>query len=220
MRDVSIPDGPQRLEAFGVSRETRDRFATYVSLLQRWQKMMNLVSPATLDQIWSRHVADSIQIFELAPLVRHWVDLGSGGGFPGMVTAIRLAEVGAGQVILMESDKRKCSFLREVIRETGARAEVVAGRIEVELAHFESPIEAFSARALASLPVLLDYVEPHLQKGAKAFFLKGKDVQKELTEVPDLFRYSYRIWPSRIQADGSIVEFSIEPGKKPRMDDA
>ena len=207
------PQASGALAPFHVSRETAERLQIYVDHLRRWQGMMNLVSPTTLPLIWTRHIADSLQIYDLSPESRIWVDLGSGGGFPGLVTAIRLAECGEGKVILIESDKRKCSFLREVIRATGARAEVRCGRIEKELGEVAQPIDAFSARALAALPVLLAYVSPYLEQGAKAFFLKGKDVVKELTEVSDLSKYSYKIMPSKADAEGSVLEFCIKPGR-------
>ena len=195
---------------FHVSRETMERLDIYVTLLLRWQKMLNLVAPSTLPQVWTRHIADSLQIHALAPDINHWVDLGSGGGFPGLVTAICLASEPAARVTLIESDKRKSSFLREVIRATGAPAVVISDRIEHVLPDFTDPVGAFSARALAPLPILLSYVDAHFKKGAKAYFLKGKAVDDELTEVADLSKYSYRSWPDRLQGEGTILEFWLE----------
>lgn len=200
-------------EALGasVSRETYDRFSIYVELLKRWQKMINLVAPSTLEHAWLRHVLDSSQIFDLAPDARVWVDLGSGAGFPGLITAIHLTHLGAGNVSLIESDKRKCAFLREVIRETGARADVFNARIEDAVPKLTSDVEIVSARALASLGALLQLSDSLMVKGARALFLKGKDVNRELTEVPRLDRYAYRLWSSQSQLEGSIVDISLKP---------
>ena len=172
--------------------------------------MLNLIAPKTIPQIWSRHIADSLQIYHIAPDIKQWVDLGSGGGFPGLVTAICLADAEDAHVTLIESDKRKCAFLREVIRGTGCRATVISERIEQILPDFTDKIEAFSARALAPLAVLLPLVEGHLAQGARAYFLKGKAVDDELTEVADLSKYSYRSWPDRLQGEGTILEFWLE----------
>ena len=203
--------GPQEaLKSFHVSRETLERLHIYVQLLLRWQKMLNLIAPSTLPQIWTRHIADSMQVYALAPEICHWVDLGSGGGFPGLVTSICLADQPDAHVTLIESDKRKSSFLREVIRATGAPAEVITGRIEQVLPDFTDPVDAFSARALAPLPVLLSFVDGHVHQGAKAYFLKGKDVERELTEVIDLHKYSYKSWPSYDRGEGSILEFQLK----------
>ena len=201
---------PAALMPFNVSRETVERLDIYVTLLLRWQKMLNLVAPSTLPQVWTRHIADSLQIHALAPDINHWVDLGSGGGFPGLVTAICLASNPAAHVTLIESDKRKSSFLREVIRATGAPAVVISDRIEHVLPNFTDPVEVFSARALAPLSVLLSFIDDHLKQGAKAYFLKGKDVERELTEVSDLHKYSYKIWPTYDRGEGSILEFQLK----------
>ena len=191
-----------------VSRETYMRMEVYGALLQRWQKMINLVAPSTLNQIWLRHIADSNQVFNLYPAARRWVDFGSGGGFPGLITAIRLKETNMGSVLLIESDKRKCAFLREVIRETGARAEVQVGRVEDYSMELAGKFEIVTARALASLTQLLVYSEPLISGGALALFLKGKDTQVELTDVPNIDKYRHRLWPSQTDRHGSIVEIA------------
>ena len=106
-----------------VSRETEDRLATYVDLLARWRKTTNLIAESTFASVWTRHIADSAQLLALAPQARRWVDLGSGAGFPGLVIAIQLADVAGAAVHLIESDQRKCAFLREAVRVTGAAAQ-------------------------------------------------------------------------------------------------
>src|SRR5580692_3450923 len=113
-----------------IAPEMEARLAVFADLLLKWQKVINLVSAATLPQLWTRHFVDSLQVQAVAPEVRLWVDLGSGAGFPGLVTAIALADVPGAQVHLIDSDQRKCAFLREVSRETGAPAVVHTGRIE------------------------------------------------------------------------------------------
>lgn len=160
----------------GLSDTVRDKLATHLALLEKWQPKINLVGGRTLAEAWTRHVADSAQLFPLlddpaAPIT----DLGSGAGFPGLV----LAHLGASNMRLVESDQRKAVFLREVIRETGTSAEVVAARAET-LAPASARV--VTARALAALPKLLDLAVPLLQDGGYCLFLKGRDAERELTE--------------------------------------
>ena len=131
---------------FDVSRETLTRLLAYQALLGRWQQRINLVGPATLDDFWARHAADSAQILALAGHRRVWLDLGSGGGFPGLVVAIMLAG-SEGHVHLVESDGRKAAFLRTVIREVGAAASVHNQRAEA-LAEMQAPFFNSSTIAL------------------------------------------------------------------------
>lgn len=178
-------DGPEVLHGpLAVSRETQERLAIYVALLLRWQRAQNLVAPSTLREVWRRHVGDSIQVARLLPEARHWVDLGSGAGFPGLVTAILLMEEDApGRVHLVESNQRKAGFLRAVIRETGCPAEVHAVRIEDLAQGFDAPVDAVSARALADLTVLCGYAGPFVARGATAIFHKGKNFREEITQA-------------------------------------
>ncbi len=175
-------DRAAALKLCPVPPETEARLAIYAELLRKWQKVINLVSPSTLPRLWSRHFADSLQVQAAAPAARLWVDLGSGGGFPGLVTAIRLADVSGAKIHLIESDQRKCAFLREVSRETQAPAVVHQGRVEEILPTLSEPIEAVSARALAPLPMLLAYAGDLLEKGAVGLFLKGERLDDELTD--------------------------------------
>jgi 16S rRNA (guanine527-N7)-methyltransferase len=161
-----------------VSRETRDRLETYVHLLMRWQKIINLVSNATLDEIWIRHVLDSAQLAVLVPRsIRKLTDMGSGAGFPGLVIAAFRPEL---EVTLIESDARKAAFLGEAGRrmELAIQPKVVVGRIE---AVPPTQAEIVTARALAPLTKLLDYAERHRAANAICLFHKGKDWQAELT---------------------------------------
>ena len=148
-----------------VSRETSERLQAYVALLRKWQPAQNLVSPHTLGEIWTRHIADSAQLVAMFPTARRWVDIGSGAGLPGIVSAILLAGVPGAQVACVESNQRKCAFLRTVIRETAIPAVVYEGRIESVLKQWQDPVDLVSARALASLPALLDLAAPLLARG-------------------------------------------------------
>ena len=165
-----------------VSRETMDRLEVYVQLLKKWNPKINLVSRSTLDDLWERHFVDSAQLYSLVPSgFCRWVDLGSGGGFPGMVCAIIAAEKSPeSEFTLIESDARKSVFLRTVARETGVKATVITDRIERA-----SPAEAdvLSARALADLPTLLEFCARHLQKTGTALLPKGVYWEKEVQDA-------------------------------------
>lgn len=172
------PDEADRRRALAlvpVSRETEDRLAAYVDLLRRWQRVKNLVGPSTLDAVWTRHVADSAQLARLAPdgAIR-WVDLGSGAGFPGLVVAVLLAGRAGARVDLIESNARKCAFLREAVRVTGAPARVHADRIEVALPRLQQPVDIVTSRALAPLPDLVASSKALLEAGATGLFLTGE----------------------------------------------
>jgi 16S rRNA (guanine527-N7)-methyltransferase len=186
-----------------VSRETFDRLTLYEMLLRRWQQKINLVSNSTLSNLWLRHFADSAQVLEVLPEARSWADLGSGAGFPGLVTAIQLIDKSEGCVHLIESDGKKCAFLREVARETGARAEIHRGRIEDVVDGLS--VEAVSARALAPMAKLLEYAAPLLKKGAVGVFLKGQDIEAELTGLTSSSRFKLEIRPSRCDPRGKIA---------------
>jgi 16S rRNA (guanine527-N7)-methyltransferase len=197
-------EAEQATAAAGLSRETADRLVRFVETLRRWQPRLNLVSPATLPVLWSRHVADSLQLLPLAPGARYWVDLGSGGGFPGHVIAAALAERD-GMMQLVESDRRKAAFLREAVRVAELPARVLDTRIDEALPRLARPVEVVTARALAPLDTLLAWVQPLVDDGAVALFPKGQDVDRELTEASKSWRLSVRLVPSRTDAEGRIV---------------
>jgi 16S rRNA (guanine527-N7)-methyltransferase len=182
------------LALFPLLPETERRLQIYADLLIKWQKTINLVATSTLPNLWMRHFADSLQVQAAMPAARLWADLGSGAGFPGLVTAISLADKPGGKVHLIESDRRKCAFLSEVSRETGAPTVVHAGRIETVVGEIEDPIEAVSARALAPLPDLLRYAATFIDRGASGVFLKGQDPARELTDsgLADRYQISMR----------------------------
>lgn len=198
-------NGPGRdTVATSVSHETLARLDTFVALLHRWQGVKNLVGPATLDAVWERHVADSLQLAAHAPRTGLWVDFGSGAGFPGLVLAILAAETPDMRVTLVESNARKCAFLREVARATGARAEIRDGRIEVVAAALSGAV-AVTARAVASLDTLLDWAKPLLTAGTVGLFPKGRDVEAELTAARERWRFDADLLPSRTASDAWIV---------------
>lgn len=192
--------------ALGLSAAVADRFQIYSRLLRDWQKKINLVAPSTLDSLWRRHFLDSYQLNEIAGAWSNWVDLGSGAGFPGVVIA--LAQTDRSRIVhLIESDKRKASFLREVSRETGAAVEIHVSRIEQALPALCKAVtfDVVSARALAPMNRLIALARPALEQGALGLFLKGKGLNGELTDLPSNIRFDMRIAESRSDADGKIV---------------
>lgn len=196
---------------YPVSRETMQRLETYGSLLAAWQQKTNLVAPSTLDHFWRRHVADSLQCLALKPETSVWADLGSGGGFPGLAIAVANAGRPDRQHHLVESIHKKCAFLREVARHTGARATVHCERIESAakgIAELPQPPQIVTARALTSLDKLLALSEPLLAAGAIALFHKGREFEAELRECNGLWRFDLIVHPSRIEADSVLLEIS------------
>ncbi|MET1416256.1 16S rRNA (guanine(527)-N(7))-methyltransferase RsmG [Roseibium sp. HPY-6] len=186
-----LNDSGQAVYKFGdVSRETLDRLQIYVDLVLKWQPAQNLIAPSTIPDIWNRHIADSLQTCWSFPEARTWVDIGSGGGFPGIVTAILLADKQDAHVHLIESNQRKAAFLRTALRETGATGTVHPGRIESVAKEWKhGAVDAVSARALASLDQLFRLSEPFTTTGAKAVFHKGQDFQREVDEASDAWNF-------------------------------
>jgi len=189
-----------------VSRETEARLDRLVGLLLQWQAKTNLVAPSTLPHLWTRHIADSLQLLALAPSAKVWVDLGSGGGFPGVVLACALADTSDAVVHLVERNARKAAFLREALRVAGARGVVHAKRIEDIVDSLAGPIDCVTARALAPLHELIGFAEPLVRRGAKAFFLKGQDVGAELTEATKYWNIEPILHASLTGGQGWIVE--------------
>jgi len=193
------------LAALGiVSRETIARFGIYVDELFRWQKAKNLVSNSTLQDVWRRHVIDSAQLFTLAPDARRWLDLGSGGGAPGVMLGILLAEAG-GHIHLVEANARKCAFLRHVIRMTGASATVHQKRVEACIGDFVGVTDVVTARALAPLSQLIDWSKDVLRSGAIALFPKGQDVVSELTQASISWSMEHELITSRTDGAARVV---------------
>jgi 16S rRNA (guanine527-N7)-methyltransferase len=184
----------------------RSRLDIYAELLRKWQTKINLVGSATLPELWVRHFDDSLQLLPIAGAWSQWVDLGSGGGFPGLVIAI--ASNGQGRTVhLVESDKRKAAFLREVSRETQTKVEIHVDRIESVLPKLVSQIhvDVVSARALAPLRDLIEYARPALEKGAVGLFLKGKAMPSELTQLAPGASLYLTLVDSRTDSNAKIV---------------
>jgi 16S rRNA (guanine527-N7)-methyltransferase len=198
-------------EAFRVSRETLGRLETYAELLRTWQKTINLVAASTVDDVWHRHFADSAQLLALAPArAVRWLDLGSGAGFPGLVVGMLLAERGGCRLTLLESDARKCAFLREVVRQTGlgplVTVDILADRIETAANTTKVGIvDVISARALAPLDRLLGWCQPFFGPSTLALLSKGRDVEAELLAARRLWAFEADLTVSRTLADGRIV---------------
>ncbi|PYD60213.1 16S rRNA (guanine(527)-N(7))-methyltransferase RsmG [Novacetimonas maltaceti] len=184
-----------------VSRETGERLTAYADLLVRWNARINLVSRPDLAQLWPRHIADSLQLATLIPAGARVVDMGSGGGFPGLVIAMATDA----HVTLIESDQRKAAFLREASRVAGVRTRVIASRIEAADA---GPVDVVSARALAPLPQLLQWGVRFLDKEGFCLFLKGKNADEELNAAHADWRMAVTRIPSRTDADGVILRLS------------
>lgn len=210
-------DGPDDFaEVFKVPRETIHRLTRYADLLRQWQKSTNLVSPATLPVLWSRHFADSAQLCALAPKARLWLDLGSGAGFPGLVIAILQAGEPDFRMHLVESNRKKCAFLAEVASATAAPVDIHAMRIE-ELAESAQSLrpDVVCARAVAPAPRLFELASPFFRDGTRGLFLKGRDTEAELEAARAKWSFASRLHPSLTSRDSAIVEVT---GLRPRGD--
>jgi len=217
---VTASDKAAALALTPVSSETEARLDAYVELLLQWQAKTNLVASSTLPQLWTRHVSDSLQLLSVAPNAKTWIDLGSGGGFPGVVLACALADTAGASVHLVERNAKKAAFLREAVRITGSPAIIHPADIGDYVDSFDSAVDCVTARALAPLHQLVGFAAPLVATGARALFLKGQDVEAELTEAAKYWKLVPRLHPS-LTGQGWIVELdSIErrdiSGKRPR----
>jgi 16S rRNA (guanine527-N7)-methyltransferase len=204
---------PRSLNGRAVSRETEARLDIFAALFVKWAKAINLIAPSTFADLWNRHIADSAQIFQLAPGPRTWLDLGSGGGFPGIITAIFLAEVGDGWVHLVESNNKKAAFLRTALAETGARGTVHAVRIE-KAPDLVPSCDAISARALAELDLLFDMVSPwaRANPSLQLYLHKGRDYRAEVEKSRRRWSFDLLIHQSTIEKDSVVLEIGgIKP---------
>jgi 16S rRNA (guanine527-N7)-methyltransferase len=203
---VSAADKAAALALTPLSRETERRLDRYVALLMEWQAKTNLVSPSTLPNLWTRHIADSLQLLELAPGAKVWADLGSGGGFPGVVLACAMAGTSGAMVHLVERNAKKVAFLREALRLTNSPGVVHLTDIGDNVDSIVGKVDCVTARAVAPLHQLIGFAEPLVKKGAKALFLKGQDVEAELTEATKYWNIKPRLHSSRTGGHGWIVE--------------
>lgn len=191
---------------WNVSRETLERLQIFDATIRKWNPRINLVSRNSLDALWDRHINDSIQVLRTVKPGARWVDLGSGGGFPGLIAAIVLHdEAPETEVILVESDQRKSAFLRNAARECGVTCKVISDRIEkIE------PLQAdtLSARALASLDLLLEFTDLHLKKDGTAVFPKGATWKKELEDAQKKWSFAVETITSLTEPEAAILKIN------------
>ena len=228
-KNAQTIEGPSNFaHAFGVSRETMALFETYAGLLERWQPAVNLVASSTLDDVWSRHFADSAQLWRLGQGARSWLDLGAGAGFPGLVVALLSQDKSRDsdglapgakleKVTLIESDQRKCAFMRDVVRQTGLAnvVDIVAERIETAAnAGKGAGADVISARALAPMDRLLALAEPFFAEGTRGIFPKGRDVASELEAARVAWAFDAALVQS-VTADDAWIVLIRGLGRKP-----
>jgi 16S rRNA (guanine527-N7)-methyltransferase len=198
-------DKARALQLTPVSRETEKRLDMFVEALLLWQRTTNLVAFSTLTHLWTRHVADSLQLIDLAPQARAWVDFGSGGGFPGIPIACALADEPGAVIHLIESNGKKAAFLREAARVTGVPAKIHQERAEKFGESWQETVHAVTARALAPLKTLCDQAFPLIARGAVGLFPKGQDVDAELTEAAKYWSIEAEKLPSKTSPEGCIL---------------
>ena len=187
-----------------VSRETLAQLRAFEALVLKWTKKINLVSARDASQIWDRHIVDSVQVFNAAPIEGDWLDIGSGGGFPGIVAAIlALGHRPERKFTLVDSDQRKCAFLRTAVRELKLNAVVIADRVD-QLAPFGASV--LSARALGDLTSLLHHAERHVASDGIALFPKGENWRKEDEEARKHWSYDLEVLQSETNSDATILK--------------
>ena len=187
-----------------VSRETEGRLLAFTDLIQKWTQKINLISKGSAQDVWDRHILDSVQIYDLAPKgFSLWLDIGSGGGLPGVVVAALAAQFAPdARIAMIESDQRKAAFLRAALRELGLEGEVLAKRID---AVGPMAADVLSARALAPLEQLLEFAEMHLRPGGKAIFPKGKTAEQEIADARTNWLFNIEKHASMTDADARIL---------------
>ncbi|MBX3534865.1 MAG: 16S rRNA (guanine(527)-N(7))-methyltransferase RsmG [Xanthobacteraceae bacterium] len=195
-------DRESALRITPVSRETAERLDRFVAHFLKWQQAVQLVAPSTLNTVWTRHIADSLQLLPDIEDAKEIVDVGSGGGFPGLVLAIASPDK---KFHLVESDTRKASFLREAARIADAPATVYAERVESVAKRIGTGIQTVTARAFAPLPKLLELTEDFLRAGAKGVFLKSQDIDDELTTAAKSWNVNYQLRNSLTDPRGRIL---------------
>ena len=205
LADQLAENRKEALRLVPVSRETEDRLAAFVDLLGRWRHKTNLISSSTFASVWTRHVADSAQLIALAPEAKRWVDMGSGAGFPGLIIAIQLADVPRGLVNCIESDGRKCAFLREAARATGAAAAIHPERVEAIEPSTLGPVDAVTARAFAPLPLTLKLARPWMERGAVAVFPRGESARDQIAALPQAGAYAIESMSSVVNPKAAIL---------------
>ncbi|OUD09694.1 16S rRNA (guanine(527)-N(7))-methyltransferase RsmG [Marivivens niveibacter] len=192
------------IEGLDVSRETLDKLKHFESLVIKWTSKINLIAKGTVDDVWDRHILDSVQIWETAPENwLHWVDIGSGGGFPAIpIACIASEKVRDGRFTLIESDQRKGAFLRTAARELDLNVKVISDRIEKA---DPQNADVLSARALASLTDLLGFAERHLSPAGICLFQKGKNANQEISDAKTDWVFDYNSTPSITDPEASLI---------------
>jgi 16S rRNA (guanine527-N7)-methyltransferase len=198
-------DRARALALTPVSRETENRLDQFVALLLTWQRTTNLIAPSTIPTLWTRHIADSLQLLDLAPDAKVWIDMGSGAGFPGLMIACALGQKSDRVVHLVESNAKKAAFLRAAIAATQAPARVHAVRMEKFVESFVGKADAVTARAVSPLRLLFAECAGLLQGGTLGLFPKGQDVEAELTDASKYWNLNADLVPSRTDPKGRIV---------------
>ena len=202
----SLPaDREAALRLVSVSRETEERLAVFVDLLDRWRGRINLIADSTFASVWTRHIADSAQLLALAPDAKRWLDMGSGAGFPGLVVAIQLAGMPGAIVHCVESNQRKCAFLSEAARATGAAAAIHPARVETIEPDSLGPVDAVTARAFAPLPLALKLARPWIERGAIAVFPRGESARDQIAALPEANDYAIEALPSVVTRKAAIL---------------
>jgi 16S rRNA (guanine527-N7)-methyltransferase len=191
-----------------VSRETFRSLQSFETMFREWASRINLVASSTLEEIWSRHILDSAQLWPLFPSHSTKIlDLGSGGGFPGLVLGFLLKDRDGGRIDLVDSNRKKTAFLQACAGQFALPAKIHSVRIGDEIRGLQQP-DIVTARALAPLPELLSLAFPWLSLGASGFFHKGRDYRSELSESSDMWRFDLVEHPSKIDADSVILEIN------------
>ncbi len=198
-------DRAKALQLIPVSRETTNRLDRFVALLLEWQAKINLIAPSTAPEVWTRHIANSLQLLDIVPGAKTWVDFGSGGGFPAIPVACALADTPGAQVHLVESNGKKAAFLRAAIRLLHLPAQVHNDRVENFGESWAGAADVVTARALAPLKTLCDQAFPLISRGAIGLFLKGQDVEAELTEAAKYWTLVASRVPSKTSPAGCII---------------
>lgn len=212
---IDPADKERALALVPVSRETQARLEKYVDALLAANERQNLIGPSTVPTIWTRHVADSLQLLDLAPDAKVWADFGAGAGFPGIPIACALAGQEGAAVHLVESIGKKANFLREAVQVTGAPAVVHQERAEKFSEHHGDSVDVVTARALTALKDLCGLAFPLIRKGAIGLFPKGQDVEAELTEATKYWKIEADKIPSKTSPGGTILRVTGLSRRRP-----
>ena len=206
MSAAQVVDAQSFAQATGATPEQVADLERYRGLLEDWNQKMNLVGPSALAEFWPRHVYDSAQLLDHAPDALTWADLGAGAGFPGVVLAILLKGRPGAEVHLVESMAKRCRFLQAVTDELGLPAQVHNERAE----NLSLKVDIVTARACAPMARLIEFARPFFRKGAVGLFLKGQDVEVELTEATRYWVFAADLLPSQ-SGSGRIVRILRAP---------